>query len=76
MGVNKECEVSHQLEIFTSSSKTGMLAGACLKPRAQGPAASTPCPQHVVTYSAWWLLDGIFCEDPVVEEAVMPPSPS
>lgn len=34
-------------------------------------AASTPCPQHVVTYSAWLLLDRIFCEDPVVEEVVM-----
>lgn len=35
-------------------------------------AASIPCPQHVVTYGAWLLLDGISCEDPIVEEAAMP----
>lgn len=28
-----------------------------------------------MTYGAWLLLDGISCEDPIVEEAVMPPPP-
>lgn len=82
VGVNKECEVSHRLERFMNSSKPDMLVRDCLKPRAQGlqdflKDLQLPClcPQPVVAYSAWLQMDGIFCEDPIGKEALMPPCP-
>lgn len=65
-----------------NSSKTDMLVRACLKPRAQElqdflKDLQLPClcPQPVAAYSGWPQMDGIFCEDPIREEALMPPCP-
>lgn len=59
-----------------------MLVRACLKPSAQGlqdflKDLQLPglCPQQVAAYGAWPLTDGIFCEDPIGKEALMPPCP-